>query len=505
MNSRKSVRRPTIMSLVIAVVLSGSSLVLVPGVQTVSSTTMSGTPATRQVNVWPNNGPVTPSSWSTASLFWFGRATGATVTPPTSTPATATDYVDVRVAYDTQALYIYASIIDYFLWDDLTGSSDPRNYDAFTLYLDTTGDRGARPDAGDYYFVSGFRYPATGNDVRWHRQGQGTGLGWNTGWQPSPSWTDAIGYRFNLPGPNDNSTLDDGWATNLTIPWATIGLSGPPVDGSSMGVGATLTNRNLPVPAPTQPNEVWPSKLAKNNPATWATLNFNPKPYQPPPTKNPGSSIIGGGLGGAVQDTYVGGGGGCAGGIYGGGDIPHGSITQPPPPATPYAFSDPGLYIQNESDISDFPCFSKAYLQFALSSIPPGKVITSGTLTLHQFGGSGYNGAGAPQPSYLQVFGLSDSWNQNTLTWNNEPLAAANYPGTWVDPYQFGGSWNNIPARSWDVTALVASAYGANQPASIALYDADIAYNSGKYFVSSATGDWNAGNRPTLTVTWGDP
>jgi hypothetical protein len=37
------------------------------------------------------------------------------------------------------------------------------------------------------------------------------------------------------------------------------------------------------------------------------------------------------------------------------------------------------------------------------------------------------------------------------------------------------------------------------------LYSADDDYNSGKYFVSSDTGDWNATGRPTLQVVWGNP
>ena len=40
-------------------------------------------------------------------------------------------------------------------------------------------------------------------------------------------------------------------------------------------------------------------------------------------------------------------------------------------------------------------------------------------------------------------------------------------------------------------------------PVRLALYEADWAYHSGKYFYASDTGDWNAEGRPTLTVTWG--
>jgi hypothetical protein len=468
-----------------------------------TATTSTATPPA--LSVWPTSGLISPATWNTASLFWFGRAAGATANPPTSSPASASAYVDVRVAYNTQGLTVYASVIDYFLWYDPTGASDPRGYDALTLYVDTSGHPGANLSPSDYYFVSGFRYPGTGNDVRWHRQGQGTGSGWNTGWQATPSWTDSIGYRFSNPGPNDNSTLDGGWTTTMTIPWGSLGLAGPPAAGTQMRLGAILANRTVPSPGPSQPTQAWPPAAVAGAPTTWGTLSFDPPPYQATAATNPLTTVIGGLLGGAVQDTSVGGAATCSGGIYGGGDIPHGSTTQPPPPATPAAFSDPGLYIQNESDLSDFPCYAKAFLQFNLGAIPPGKVIKSATLTLHQFGGSGNTGAGVPQPSNIQVFAIATPWNQNTLTWNNEPVAQANYKGTWVNPYQFGGSWSAIPAVTWDVTSLVASAYGANQPASLALYEADTAYDSGKYFVSSATGAWNVANAPSLTITWGQP
>jgi hypothetical protein len=51
----------------------------------------------------------------------------------------------------------------------------------------------------------------------------------------------------------------------------------------------------------------------------------------------------------------------------------------------------------------------------------------------------------------------------------------------------------------------VADAYAASGPANLALYEADTAYNSGKYFVSSDAGDWDATGRPALVVTYGDP
>jgi hypothetical protein len=440
---------------------------------TVSPPVAAAVPA-RRVDVWATSGTV---NWAAAPIFWFGKAT----TNPND------NYVDVRVAYDSQNLYVYASIIDYYLWYDPSGASDPRTYDAFALYLDTKGDGTAAPDADDYFVVSGFRWTTSAGAPSFRRQGRGTGTGWDETWTPTPAWSDSIGYRWNQSGPNNNADLDGGWATTLTIPWATLGLSGAPSSGTTWGMGAILYDRDDQPPAGAVPNEVWPETLEATSPASFGQIAFSPAAYQPPPSVNQQSITIRRGLNASfVQDAYAGGGGTCGGGIYGGGDTPH---------------PTDNLFVQNESDISDFPCFSKSYLQLDLSAIPAGKVIQSARLTLYQFGNS--DPTNAPS-SYVQVFAVRDAWSETTLTWNNAPLAAENYPGTWVNPLLAFPGWPGVPA-TWDVTALLANAYASGQAANLAIYSADTGYNSGKYFTASDTGDWNANGRPTLTVTYGDP
>ena len=58
--------------------------------------------------------------------------------------------------------------------------------------------------------------------------------------------------------------------------------------------------------------------------------------------------------------------------------------------------------------------------------------------------------------------------------------------------------------RHWDLSGAVAEAYAAGKPLRLVLYEADMAYHSGKYFATSDTGEWNAQGRPKLKVTWGD-
>ncbi len=49
----------------------------------------------------------------------------------------------------------------------------------------------------------------------------------------------------------------------------------------------------------------------------------------------------------------------------------------------------------------------------------------------------------------------------------------------------------------------MAEAYALGTPLRLALYEADYAYHSGKYFYSSDVSDWNAEGCPTLAITWG--
>jgi hypothetical protein len=159
--------------------------------------------------------------------------------------------------------------------------------------------------------------------------------------------------------------------------------------------------------------------------------------------------------------------------------------------------------IQNQSDVADWPCFSKAYLEFPLSALPKGKALVSATLTLYQFGGSDPSQA---QRSLIQVLTVNAPWSERSITWNNAPLAAENVSQSWVDPIPASGvPWPGT-ARTWNVSWAMSQAYDAGQAAlRLALYEADAAYHSGKYFTSANTGDWNDAGRPTLQIILADP
>ena len=67
-------------------------------------------------------------------------------------------------------------------------------------------------------------------------------------------------------------------------------------------------------------------------------------------------------------------------------------------------------------------------------------------------------------------------------------------------------SYPGLPgvAREWDISRAVAEAYQKGTPLRLALYSADGATHSAKYFFSSNIDDYTQTSHPVLTVTWGE-
>jgi hypothetical protein len=244
------------------------------------------------------------------------------------------------------------------------------------------------------------------------------------------------------------------------------------------------------------PDQMWPAQADALRPLTWGQLRFGIPGYVAPAVTPRGTVEIRHGLDGqVVADADIG-----------------GSAENQCRGEEDHIWSQWGtanwghagqINIQNQSDVGDWPCFGKFYMKFPLDSVPKGKQIISATLTLHQFGQAGEPGKALP--SLIQASITSTDWNETQLSWNNAPQAIENVSSLWVKPIgenEWPG-WPGVP-RTWDVSAAVAQAYQAGKPISIALYESDEAYHSGKYFVSSQAGDWNAVGRPTLRVTFGD-
>jgi hypothetical protein len=445
-----------------------------------TSVTAQSSDPPRRVNV-----PYFPTevTWAETAIFWFGE---------NEQGVPSRNYTDMRVAYTAEALRIRATIVDYYLWYKVnpTASDDLTEYDAVAIYLDTDFDRAAAPQTDDYIFLVGAHHWPNENATQYHRQARGTGTGWDTTW--TGDWTDYEGMQWNCnPGPNSNECgIDYGWTTIFTIPWGTLGLSGPPSGDTLLGLGVQLYDRDDEPPAGYVAPEHWPEAFDASSPVTWGELHFGYAAYQP-------SSATPGGVteiratsptDNTVEDAWMGGGGLCAGGHEGGSETNHGD--------------DAALFVGTETAPTHFPCFNKSYLRFSLDAIPAGGEIISASLTLHLWGNAG--APGQAQPSWVHLFTVSDPWDEMTIHWNNAPLAQENVSAIWLYPYSRPGDiqWPG-DSYTWDATQAVAEAYAVGQPVSLAIYGSDTAQHSSKYLTSSEAGDWNVAGRPVLRIRWG--
>jgi hypothetical protein len=403
-----------------------------------------------------------------AAIFWYGK-----VSPDDA-------YTDVRVGYSPSELTVSLAVIDRRIWYDKNPTPAAlTQWDGATLLIAAADHSAYRLDA---QFSSEVE-PRAGYQAAY----QWDGSGWQTA---SLLFTSNPGWRGDYP----NNNIDDkGWAMTFHIPFTGLGLSGAPANQTIWRIGLETHNRNSAA-GPANPDKVWPETTDINSPATWGELAFSLPVYTPPSAAQAGTTTIRNLLNGAsVKDAGVGGGMNCGAGTdywNNWGD-------------TNESFYNPDrsdFNVQNESDISDYPCFSKVYIVFPLTSVPTGKKILSATLTLHQFGNSQPPDA---KPSYIQIMSASSNWDDRTITWNNAPAVISNLGGGWVDPLPGFPGWPGV-VRTLDVSLAAAEAYAAGGPLSLVLYSADDNYHSGKYFVSSNTGEWNAVGRPKLDVTWGN-
>lgn len=411
--------------------------------------------------------------FSQTAIAWFGRLS------PDS------NYADIRVGYNASGLYVYLAIFDRHLWYDPASAPDPSaltQWDAVTLLLDTGGAYAL--SANSWRFVAQLFREQSAPRRAVYRGGSGVWQLVSTPFSAVPGWR---GVALN-----DNAQNDRGWAMGFTIPFSSLGLASAPAFGETWRMAVILHDRDT-AGGPPIGDQSWPAGVAASNPGSWGLLKFglpsHATPVQPSgqttifrPTQNSP----------AVPDADVG-----------------GTTSNLCPGDEDHIWNEwanrnygasPDFNIQNQSDVADWPCFAKYYLTFPLDAIPPNKVIVSATLTLHQFGNAG---GSAAQPSWIQVLTALGDWQEHSITWNNAPLAYENLGGSWVNPISGPVQWPGV-ARTWDVAYAVVKAYAARQPLRLILYEADSAYHSGKYFVSSDTGDWNVAGRPRLEVRWGE-
>ncbi len=415
-----------------------------------------------------------------AAVFWFGRVTSQE------------NYADVRLGYFDDRLYVHLSIIDRRLWFDTTPSpTDLTDWDAISLYLSADP---TSPLEGSHRFDAQFSFPGD-------RAAYQAAYRWQAGaWSPA-----AVAFETvtGLSGDPNTSRDGRGWTIVTYVPFASLGLDGPPAPGTLWRIGLVLHDRDDSAGTPLA-KQVWPTGMSSTNPATWAELSFGAPPAYTPPDANPGGvvTIRHGQNGATVVDAHVGGSVVCGG-------IPDWELFARWGELN-YS-GEPFLNAQNLGHISEWPCFSKVYITFPLDALPQDKVMLTAELTMYQFGNAGaYENPSDPQPepSLIQVATVDQGWEETSITWNNAPPAVENITTLRVDPLEPSPPWPGIPIgpgvpRVWDVSSAVAEAYADNKPVQLALYSPSWEFHSGKYFRSSDFLD--IPGRPTLTVTWGEP
>jgi hypothetical protein len=429
-----------------------------PASNSAGTLTRSTTTPLRRVNV-PNlaGQPFTPA------IFWLGQV------------GMNSNYADVRVWHDDAGIHFVVHVIDRLLWHDPASSpSQLGAWDAVTVYLDTSGNPNLVPQATSYRFVNQLW---DGSTVF-----RGNGSGWSASSTP---FTASTTWRGN--GPNDDE-WDKGWQADFTIPYSSFGLSGPPPPGTLWALGVAVHNRNDLAGTPI-PDQIWPESMNALHPDSWGQFRFGLPAYVPSTPIVSGTTTVRQGFNGAiVPDAEVGGHTICGGGVDDWtewGNANYAGYAQ--------------INIQNQWDISDFPCFSKYYVTFPLTTVPSGRSIVSASVTLNLFGNAGYN-PGDATPSAIDALIVSDDWSENSITWNNAPYATENVSVTWVYPVDA-----SHPAGPyiWDVSYAVAEAYRDGHPLRLAFYSTAGDYHSGKYFYASDSNDWGGTIRPILEVKWG--
>jgi hypothetical protein len=402
------------------------------------------------------------------------------------------------MGYDNNQLFVNVQLIDHNLWYNGNPASDVlTNWDSVTLYLDKTGAIGTT--LANAYRFDGQLNGDEETRAAWQAAYTGTLSSWITATTPFTTFTGYSGGFNN----NDPNTL--GWIIYFRIPYASLGLSGPPAAGTVWGLAVAVHDRDGAPHAAMQPDEPWPEGANPAIPSTWGQLYFGTPVYTPQSASPSGTVTIRNGLNGAVvREASAGGHTVCGYPLTDMWNVWGNRVV-----TTFYSTFEGGYYdpnyvfnVQNLSYISEWPCFSKYYTIFPLSAVPPGKVVISATLALNQFGNAGQGWDPGPVRSFIQVLTVGQELTGTlaTLTWNNAPLARENVAMAPVDPLAEGA-----PAvwRTWDVSRAVAEAYSVGQPLRLVIYSADDAFHSGRYFRPSSWAD--AWERPTLTVRWGDP
>ncbi|MHB8134431.1 MAG: DNRLRE domain-containing protein [Anaerolineaceae bacterium] len=415
------------------------------------------------------------------AVFWFGEITNNN------------NYYDVRIGYGNDALYVYIAAIDRLLWYDntpLTMNLD--EWDSISLFITPSNTTQLLPNQG--FLLSSGLAPQEANRSQYQKTFRWDGSKWSTVQIP---FTTTAAWRG--PGMNDAND-DDGWNLSYKIPFSSLGITTAPDPNSIWRMGIIAYDRDY-LDGPTISPMVWPPDFDPANAQNWGNISFGLLPDGIRSGSIQGSILVREGENGfIVQDASPGGFTVCGG---------HDLTNVWTDWGTKVHVGENAMTanIQNQRDIADWPCYSKYYINFPIPTISQNTSIIRATLKLHLYGNAGKWGDPVFQPyrSLIQVGITKNNWSEDALNWNNAPILMENLSRTWVNPMEAFSGWPGIPYE-WDVTkaAQLAIENGDNS-VSLAVYSADGAYHSGKYFSTSEVEDWNKVARPTLIIEYGNP
>jgi outer membrane protein assembly factor BamB len=412
-----------------------------------------------------------PNGWAKfePTVFWFGKVT------PTINNA------DVRLWYYEDYMKVMVHVVDRRLWYNPNfTAADLESWDAVTILLSRDGHTATSPTTKTYRLASQLNLWESDSDYQVAYTGNGSGwVETSLGFKTESAWR----------GEGPNSDLDDkGWQVEFLIPFGSLGLSQRPSEGEEWRLAVVVHDRDDATGSSPIADQVWPEMAETSNPSTWGILRFGLPGYDRPEVEQEGITTIRQGLNNTqVPDGHVGGFATCGDGLD------HWTEWG----EKNYAGWDQ-LNIQNQWDISDYPCFSKYFVTFPLQDVPPNKTIIEAKLSMVRFGNAGGGEWGIPKESFIQIFTVAEEWDEQALNWNNAPLALENITGTWVQPVQTSTQM----MYEWDLSRAVAEAYAAGETQlRLAVYSADGPYHSGKYFWTSE--GWDPPTRPTMKIVWG--
>lgn len=439
------------------------------------------------------------------------------------------NYVEARLGYDDSVLMMRVAVFDRKIYGSQSEAQFEKS-DALRILIDLDGhdkatidDKSLRIDASMGWHTPTTTSVLSGAGGVWTR----TDTVANEKREPR---IDVIAAPRAYRGTSQNEVR--GWHVEFLLGWKALGLSGPPKNAAAFRLGIEAYDSDSNDGSESGAPQRWPGKnMNLMTPSTWGRVIFSERgmatwdqsgsrPGQGMPAYyvglNSGLSIsadasvpstmgneiaIREGLNGQTTEAASVGAAKtlCSGDDaynFGTGASSWGNETE-----RKY------FHVQNQDDYADWPCFSKIYLKFPLSSIPKDQRVVAATLRMYH--GTPTSGGDQGARSLIQAFYVSNTvsdgapWTAANITWNNAPVPMANLAGTWGDRSGQELGWDKLPVWSWDVTPAVLTALTANDThISFALNSADTDYHTGKGFTHPTDfKDWGRQDqRPTLVV-----